>query len=519
MKRILKYSQFLMMVLLATSCSKEQIDIERGNLEEIREELKEVKSVSICCTDATDGVKTLVFTHGDRQKLQLNMVATSTVPVTSNMAVNVVSDAELVKTYSENTGIEYKLLPGMFYRFEEGNQFIIPYGATQSPKLTLSITNESKYGDVLTPGNYLLPLVDMMARDKEQVYIEILVREKFEGDYPLYQDEDKMFFVFYLNTARFDPRLVTDFYLQEMRQGWEGAIGNILNLRKSVVSCDSDLNPVLELYPDLRYVLQNRETYILPVQESGRKVCLCIEGGGKGIGFCNLDKNQIADLSDQIVTMVEKFRLDGVNLWDRGSNYGKEGTPAFNTASYPEFIKVLREKLGQDKLLTLVDFEEPTATFWDKEACGGLEVGAYIDYAWSGYNKEKEGVQVVDPYHQGKDGVSTGHPRKPILGLNPLKYGCVNVPWFGHSGASKPPYEDVKLWEKSNLRTNAIFVYEDISSNIQGNYEQATDPGKFLKELFNAKGQKPRIMFQWDVQKIYNQEEGAGGYGKWKKNW
>ena len=519
MKRILKYSQLLMMALLATSCSKELIDVEMGDLEEIREELKEVKSVSIRCTDATDGLKTLVFTHGERQKLQLNMVATSTVPVTSNMSVNVVSDAELVKTYSENTGIEYKLLPGMFYRFEEGNQFIIPYGATQSPKQTLSISNESKYGDVLTPGNYLLPLVDMIAKDKEQVYIEILVREKFEGDYPLYQDEDKMFFVFYLNTGRFDPRLVTDFYLQETRQDWEAAIGNILNLRKSVVTSDEDNNPVLVLYPDLKYVLENRDTYILPVQESGRKVCLCIEGGGKGLGFCNLTEDQIESLTDQIIRTLDRYHLQGVNLWDRGTNYGLEGMPEMNTTSYPQFIKRLREKLGSNRILTLVDFEEPTASFWDKAACGGIEVGQYIDYAWSGYNKEQDGVQVIDPYHQGMEGVSIKYPRKPILGLTPKKYGCVNVPWFGHSGASKPPYEDVKLWEKSDLRTNAIFVYEDISSNIQGSYEQATDPGKFLKELFNAKGQKPRIMFQWDVQKIYNQEQGAGGYGKWKKNW
>lgn len=51
-----------------------------------------------------------------------------------------------------------------------------------------------------------------------------------------------------------------------------------------------------------------------------------------------------------------------------------------------------------DKLLTLADYEEPTEYFGDTEATGGIEVGQYLDYAWSGYMSESEDIQLLDPW-------------------------------------------------------------------------------------------------------------------------
>lgn len=52
--------------------------------------------------------------------------------------------------------------------------------------------------------------------------------------------------------------------------------------------------------------------------------------------------------------MIERYQLDGVNLWDEDGKYGKAEMPGMNTTSYPRLIKALREALP-DKLLTLVD--------------------------------------------------------------------------------------------------------------------------------------------------------------------
>ena len=79
---------------------------------------------------------------------------------------------------------------------------------------------------------------------------------------------------------------------------------------------------MLELGSDARYVLDHKSTYISPLQDKGRKVCLCIEGGGTGLGFCNLSDEQIVDFVAQIKAVLEIFDLDGINFWDRNSGYG-----------------------------------------------------------------------------------------------------------------------------------------------------------------------------------------------------
>ena len=66
----------------------------------------------------------------------------------------------------------------------------------------------------------------------------------------------------------------------------------------------------------MRYLIDNYNEYIRPVQETGRKVCLCIEGGGKGIGFCNMTDEQIADILRKVGTLkswisnIESYALD-----------------------------------------------------------------------------------------------------------------------------------------------------------------------------------------------------------------
>lgn len=75
--------------------------------------------------------------------------------------------------------------------------------------------------------------------------------------------------------------------------------------------------------------------------------------------FCNLTDAQIVDFVAQVKTVITEYALDGVNFWDRNAAYGKEGMPAMNTTSYPKLIKAMREALGNDKLVTLTDYEAP----------------------------------------------------------------------------------------------------------------------------------------------------------------
>jgi len=101
------------------------------------------------------------------------------------------------------------------------------------------------------------------------------------------------------------------------------------------------------------------------------------------IGFCHLTDGEIENFVAQVRNAVELYELDGIDLWDDSDEYGIDGIK--NTSTYPKLIKALREALSKETMLTVADKGEATALFFDKEKCGGIEVGKYIDYAYTGY--------------------------------------------------------------------------------------------------------------------------------------
>lgn len=288
--------------------------------------------------------------------------------------------------------------------------------------------------------------------------------------------DTEFYTVFYVNTERYQP-LIADVFLYGKTSllTWETekvcSFGNLVNLRQSTVSyAPSSGRSLLLLDSDLRYVLEHADKYIRPLQNRGRKVCLCIQGGGKGIGFCNMTDTQIADFTSQVKEVVELYKLDGINLWDEGSGYGKEGMPPMNTTSYPKLIKSLREAMP-DKLLTLVDKEGPTEYFHDVSLCGGIEVGKYIDYAWHGYFSYDEITQIIEPWET--ESPYSDYKRKPIAGLTPEKYGSVNIARQPGGDLILSGQRRVMKWKSEGRKKNNMIVFGfDLSANEQdGAYE------------------------------------------------
>lgn len=288
--------------------------------------------------------------------------------------------------------------------------------------------------------------------------------------------DTEFYTVFYVNTERYQP-LIADVFLYGKTSllTWETekvcSFGNLVNLRQSTVSyAPSSGRSLLSLDSDLRYVLEHADKYIRPLQNRGRKVCLCIQGGGKGIGFCNMTDTQIADFTSQVKEVVELYKLDGINLWDEGSGYGKEGMPPMNTTSYPKLIKSLREAMP-DKLLTLVDKEGPTEYFHDVALCGGIEVGKYIDYAWHGYFSYDEITQIIEPWET--ESPYSDYKRKPIAGLTPEKYGSVNIARQPGGDLILSGQRRVMKWKSEGRKKNNMIVFGfDLSANEQdGAYE------------------------------------------------
>ena len=458
----------------------------------------------------------------------------------TELSLETTIDGSMLDEWNEANDEQRILLPETNYNLLDGSVVSLPAGKQRSDIKRIQFMAEN-----LSPGEYYLPLtvVDEEDREADQtINFLISVRERQLGEYQL--NTNQIFAVFYINTGMYQPLLVDEYLMSKLNANtWEYAwderedgmrtIGNIINLNTVTLDYDAGSGrALLNLGNDMRYVLDHIDKYVRPSQDKGRKVCICLEGGGSGLGFCNLTDTQIEDFVAQVKAVITAYELDGVNFWDRNAGYGKEGMPAMNTTSYPKLIKAMREALGNDKLVTLTDFEEPTEYFWDTAATGGIEVGQYLDYAWSGYlNNEKE-IQIVDPWHQGEQYVSTDYPRKPIAGLDPSKYGCVNIPWY--ASEEKPPMDylvGIFHWRNAGNKQSNILVYEDLRTVLQDNLESTwTDSFKYGYTFFADDGTWLIEESKWGLSILSDNEyefnpfflaqvDGGSGYNKWLKDW
>lgn len=393
---------------------------------------------------------------------------TTSQPVT----VTVSPDLSLVDTYNDANQTNLQPLPIENVILENGGALTVSAGAVFSEPLEVVFSAKN-----LSPGTYLLPLsLQSDETNPGVLYYGITVRE-FDDN--LFQQGDNSLeipldtewtTVFYINTSEAQAQYA-DYVawekqdINDFQNVYRASLGNIIVLRIAQVDYDDAMHRVLFApTSDLFYTLEHSDKYIAQMKDKGRKICVCIEGAGKGIGFCNMTDAQIADFVSQVKVFVETYDLDGINLWDRGAGYGKEGMPAMNTTSYPKLIKAMREALGKDRLLTVVDYEEPTEYFYDTSATGGIAVGDYIDYAWHGYVSEDEPVVFCNPYNSNTLYVQRVQ-RKPFAGLEEERYGNVNVPFYAANSNLFMDFDGAWIYDLSGWGENPtcnLIVFNDL---------------------------------------------------------
>lgn len=484
-KNLITYFIFLLLLtVVIAGCSEEFISMDSAKLPD--ESVMENTAGVLRSMNTLTNKVMVGLTEGDESAAEEIYYFLSQ-PAKTQLTVTAIADEKLVEDYNKANSTKLDALPIENVKFESNGVLSVASGKQESAKIKFTVSTAGLNLD--TP--YLLPITikqmpigGQVQTEKHILYYIVDVRKKITTCYPndQYQQVDippmlpNALVVFYVNTSTYQPLIADVYGIQKVNQTDYTRtlynIGSIVNLRIATV----DYNPVskraqLNLSNDMRDVLEQADKYIRPLQDHGRKVCLCIEGGGKGLGFCNMTDGQIADFTQQVINVVELYKLDGVNLRDEGSAYGKEGMPAMNTTSYPKLIKALHDALP-NKMLTLVDKDEPTEYFYDVDKCGGIEVGKYINYAWHAYDSGKELVQIIEPWE-------TDHPyseytRKPIAGLTPERYGSLTVPLYekGNNPLRDNSQRRIVDWKTDKRKKNDLIVYAfDLTANEQNMYE------------------------------------------------
>lgn len=481
MNNSFKYFALSLLLAVMTGCTAEDIIQAGGTLP------NETPMNSVggqLCSGKTFSNMITVGMYQDDGPATEEIVYTLTKPATTTVTINIVPSPALATKYNKENNTDMKEFPVENVTFENGSSLTVPTGKKISETISATLSPEGLEAGTL----YLLAItleqdfagIDMQAT-KQVIYYRIGFMEKITTCTPENDPQDippllpDFTSVFYVNTEVYQPLIAAAWAVQV--DFWElFSLGNIVNLKRATIGYNVvSQRASLELGSDLSYVLEHRDKYIRHLQEYERKVCLCIENGGQGIGFCNMNDNQITDFVRQVKAVVERYYLDGVNLWDDDSKYGKAGMPELSTTSYPLLIKKLHEALP-GKLLTLVDKGNATEYFYDVDKCGGIEVGKYIDYAWHGYFSPTEELQIINPNRAGSAQAYSKYTRKPIAGLDEANYGCVNMPCYSDNSPELRAFasQTIAKWRTKGNKKNNIMVYgSDLIGSEYGGYETA----------------------------------------------
>ena len=316
----------------------------------------------------------------------------------------------------------------------------------------------------------------------------------------------------YVNTEEVNPLICNQFSVGAVSmETWEELDPmtwiDIEVLRKATIGVNASTGRVeLKLGADLQYVLDHAYHYIESTQKLGRKVLVCVQGGGSGVGFRNLTDEQTADFVWQLRKVLEDYHLDGVNFMDTGAGYDKEGAPAIVSASYAKLIKAAKEALGE-KMVTFVCDAGSNAEL--SVAQDGIEAGRYIDLAWTGTFDV-----MTDPW-------ADGAAEKPIAGLERSRYGGAflqthDTAW--NSENSDRMEAETKDFYDNHTASANVWAFWDMPVSRAG-IEQG--PGTAFGLVLNA-------MSDWDMvgsMKFYELKFSdaisgkLNGYGMFAKDW
>lgn len=422
MKRILKYVCLLgLLALWVSSCEEEAAIIDPDVAHNKPTETVVSGSPRLCSDRQKDNQQIfLVVTDKENEVVtdQVSVVLDKAATEAKNLMVTVDEDFDVEAFQLAYTNSNYQLLPEEAYELSDGGSLAIAAGTSQSGKVTLTL----KGWMLPTPENhsiaytqYILPL---KIKD-ETGYQTLLYRINWtNGKHRLTSSVKGYTCIGYVDTEKMSPLVASVYWLQE---DWSvgtthfAQLFDVVNLLRATVGTGGKLN----FNSDITYVLKNADKYIRPLQLMGMKVCLTVKNSPT-TGFCHLTEGEIENFVAQLKIAVELYGLDGIDLWDDSNEYGTDGVK--NTSAYPKLIKALRETLPKAIMLTVADKGEATATFYDKERSGGIEVGRYIDYAYNGYINQYSIPFWTEYEVPEAEWMICG--RKPFAGLEKERFVC-----------------------------------------------------------------------------------------------
>lgn len=223
--------------------------------------------------------------------------------------VSLVYAPEVLEAYNEQTGNSFEALPETAVGFSSG-KFSLAAGSQQSGELTLdyALTTEQTVGTT-----YVIPVRaevvsgELKMKSEDAEYLIFLNVVENPGDCDKGEDAVKVFCV--METNDVNPLNLLAFTLKDSGKYLFDAIV----LFSDNIILDETTGTVHALVNDnIKYILNNREKYLTPLQERGMKVILAITPYHTHAGVANLKPATADAFAKELKIICDTYELDGV---------------------------------------------------------------------------------------------------------------------------------------------------------------------------------------------------------------
>lgn len=385
-----------------------------------------------------------------------------TEPAMQSSTYTLIVDELQVDTYNEENKTEYKLFPSRLVKFSNEGKLVLENGKQLSNTITTTFT----FDESMEAGTYLFPLTakgsdgtSTLSEERKTLYYKINVWGKTTSEYEWTEKN-------YIQIVGLDPELTNPLIINKLYISASGPfyfnVADIVNLQFATVRKDESNLPYLYLKNELEYVLMHKNKYIAPLQQAEHKVCIAIKGGKEGIGFSNLNEIQLNKFIYEIKTCIDKYQLDGVNLYDYEFGINNIENNFDLSKGLCKFVASLRKALGSDKIISYTQTKESPKGIMNDES--EIKLGSLIDYAWTDQLNS-----IINPWE---------HPdswwNKPIAGISKEKWGALNSDIFATNEEIEYLMNEIENnFSMTNENINHVFVVnrvENVSLSTDDTY-------------------------------------------------
>jgi len=281
---------------------------------------------------------------------------------TQNTEVQFKIDSKILDTYNSVNGTSYEMYPQENVTFTNNGKTTIEAGERTSEKVEVELVAGSTSSKI----TYALPISvelkngNTVLEQKYQNYI-YLIRPK--GQIPdISKGLVKNFC--YIEVKSDNILNAGEYTMKESGKPFFDVV-HIFAAKLNFQPSGSEAGRVfLECGDDIKYIFQNADKLIRPLQEKGIKVCLSMFGSN-GVGLANLSKETAISVAKEIKYYVETYGLDGVDFDDEWADYKKHNLQntykGFDAPSGDNYARLIYEcrRLMPDKLITVYEFGTP----------------------------------------------------------------------------------------------------------------------------------------------------------------